>query len=213
MSDWVVNTTYYTCPISTRTHIINELIGRRNYKTYLEIGVGNGQNIKQIKLPRENIVSVDPAPECDWVTHPITSDAFFAADTRKFDLIFIDGLHLTEQVDKDIANAFDRLNEGGTVVLHDCNPAREEHAGPEWIAPQWNGTVWQSVVKARCTNPNLSIAVVDTDYGCGVFQRGTQTLYTAAPLETCLTWKYFSENRREILNLISPDDFIKTYLQ
>jgi len=51
---------------------------------------------------------VDPSPRrvlAEWEMHQMASDAFFAANTSKFDLIFIDGLHTSDQVIKDIFNA------------------------------------------------------------------------------------------------------------
>jgi hypothetical protein len=48
-----------------------------------------------------------------------TSDEFFAGDDRKFDAIYIDGSHETDQVWKDLVNAHDRLKVGGILGLDD----------------------------------------------------------------------------------------------
>ena len=48
------------------------------------------------------------------------------AGTRKWNLIFVDGLHVREQVIKDAQNAILHLSSGGLVVLDDCWPRREE---------------------------------------------------------------------------------------
>ena len=45
----------------------------------------------------------------------------------KFDLIFIDGLHLANQVQKDIENSLKFIKDEGFIVLHDCNPPSEYH--------------------------------------------------------------------------------------
>ena len=55
------------------------------------------------------------------------SDDYFSSldKTIKYDLIFIDGLHLEHQVDKDINNSLNHLSENGVIIIHDCNPITE----------------------------------------------------------------------------------------
>jgi hypothetical protein len=197
----------------TRTDIITALIRRNGYRAYLEIGVATGANITGVvDLPGLHVVGVDPLPQSEYVTHPVDSDTFFRANREKFDLAFVDGLHLEEQVDRDILNALATINVGGMVVVHDCNPAIYEHATADWLRDEWNGTVWRSVTKLRCTNAQLTIRVVDEDYGCAIITRGRSELYTKASIDTCLDWAYFDANRREILNLISRSEFESIYL-
>jgi hypothetical protein len=92
-----------------RTSIINHLIKKYNVKNYLEIGIRDGANFNQIKL--KNKYGVDPEPSSDCKGESIflmTSDEYFdyiKESKIKFDLIFIDGLHLEEQVTKDIQNS------------------------------------------------------------------------------------------------------------
>ena len=85
----------------TRTEIIQVLINKTNGKNYLEIGMGPGTNFSQIQC--ENKVCVDPTPTVP-VTFTLTSDEFFKQNKDKFDVVFIDGLHWSEQVYKDIIN-------------------------------------------------------------------------------------------------------------
>lgn len=197
----------------TRTSIITDLIRKNGYTTYLEIGVATGENIRGVAtVPGLHIVGVDPAPLCEFVTDPVDSDTFFASNTETFDLVFIDGCHLEAQVDKDIAHALSVLNDGGTIVMHDCNPAVYEHATEDWLLAEWNGTVWKSATKLRCTDASVTLRVVDTDYGCGILTRGRSRLYTGADVDTCLTWDYFDAHRRDILDLIAPEEFTRLYL-
>ena len=102
-----------------RTDVLNHLIRKRNYKSYLEIGVYNGVNFESINIV--NKVCVDPFPLYVNTTHIMTSDNFFKLlkPEEKFDLIFVDGLHLTEQSDLDVKNSLQHLNTGGCVVMHD----------------------------------------------------------------------------------------------
>lgn len=107
----------------TRTQIINNFIEKYNYKNYLEIGVQAGVNFRKVKCKRK--VGVDPDKK-SAATIKKTSDDFFKDNQEKFDIIFIDGLHLQEQVIRDCINALKFLNEGGTIIWHDCLPTTEK---------------------------------------------------------------------------------------
>lgn len=187
-----------------RTDIINHLIKKNNYRRYLEIGVRDPEsNLNLINIEHKD--GVDPAGRCNY---PMTSDDFFEQldENVTYDIIFIDGLHLDYQVEKDITNSLKHLNEGGTIVMHDCSPIKEEHQVEEYvIGTTWNGTTWKAYVKFRMTDENLSMFVVDTDHGVGVITKGKQTLY---PKSDILDFKLLNENRKEILNLITPEQFL-----
>jgi hypothetical protein len=187
-----------------RTDIINHLIKKNDYKRYLEIGVRNpDENLNKIIVEHKD--GVDPAGNCNY---PIPSDDFFNQldGDVKYDIIFIDGLHLDYQVERDITNSLKHLNEGGTIVMHDCSPIKEEHQVEEYVVGKtWNGTTWKAYVKFRMTDENLSMYVVDTDHGVGVITKGKQTLY---PKSDVLDFKLLNENRKEILNLITPENFL-----
>ena len=83
-------------------NIINSYIKRYNYKSYLEIGVNtpNQPGYNWIGVNCEIKHGVDPNVD---TTYRVTSDEFFEKHIKqKYDIIFIDGLHLFEQVYKDI---------------------------------------------------------------------------------------------------------------
>ena len=187
-----------------RTDIINHLIKKNNYKRYLEIGVRDPEsNLNLIDIEHKD--GVDPAGRCNY---PITSDDFFEQldENVKYDIIFIDGLHLDYQVEKDITNSLKHLSDGGTIVMHDCSPIKEEHQVEEYvIGTTWNGTTWKAYVKFRMTDENLNMCVVDTDHGVGIISKGKQTLF---PKSDVLDFKLLDENRKEILNLITPQQFL-----
>lgn len=187
-----------------RTDIINHLIKKNNYKRYLEIGVRDPEsNLNLIDVEHKD--GVDPAGRCNY---PITSDDFFEQldENVKYDIIFIDGLHLDYQVEKDITNSLKHLSDGGTIVMHDCSPIKEEHQVEEYVlGTTWNGTTWKAYVKFRMTDENLNMCVVDTDHGVGIISKGKQTLF---PKSDVLDFKLLDENRKEILNLITPQQFL-----
>jgi hypothetical protein len=201
-----------------RYDLINYIIEQHNFNDYLEIGVNDGSCIRKIKIPNKD--GVDPSPNSELgfgepvpeINYQVTSDYFFDNYAyKKYDVIFIDGLHHSDQVDKDIQNSLKYLNDDGFILLHDCNPPEYEiQLGPRQTGI-WNGDVWKSIVKLRCTDPTLDINVVDTDWGVGVVRKGNSHTYTKSTLEKCLEWNYFDSNRESLLNIISVDDFFKKF--
>jgi methylenetetrahydrofolate dehydrogenase (NADP+)/methenyltetrahydrofolate cyclohydrolase len=190
-----------------RWDLINFIITENNFNHYLEIGVFDGQCIRRINCENKN--GVDPNSLSDYVNYEMTSDEFFENHCNKnYDIIFIDGLHHSEQVDRDIENSLKYLNEGGFILLHDCNPPNYESQ----IVPQqtglWTGDVWKSIVKIR-KRPDLDVSVVDTDFGVGVVQKGSQIPLNFEPND--IEWKFFDINRKELLNIISVEEFYQKY--
>ena len=184
-----------------RTDIINHLAKKIRAQSYLEIGVWNGVNFQNIAVPYK--IGVDPDPESP-ATLKLTSDDFFALNKQKFDLVFIDGLHHADQVEKDIINSLEILNEGGVIVCHDMNPAKEEHQVIPFNGAIWNGDCWKAFVKLRQTRDDLDMFTIDTDYGCAVIRRGKQTPLV---IKERIDFKSFDKNRAAWLNLVSPQQF------
>jgi SAM-dependent methyltransferase len=191
-----------------RTDIIQRLISKIDAKSYLEIGLGNGKNFKEIKCKIK--IGVDPClSDGSHLADPsyrMTSDEYFRDNKQKFDVIFIDGLHIAWQVERDIENALKVLNEGGYIVCHDINPIDEASQIVPRVQKQWNGDCWKAWVKIRANNPNLKMYVVDTDSGCGVIQRGSQKLVKLGDQK--LTYANFVKNKKHWLNLISVDEYL-----
>lgn len=202
-----------------RWDLMNYLIEKYKIVNYLEIGVNDALCIRKIKAPHKD--GVDPYPGSEVggghfpeINYPISSDDFFdliKGHDIKYDMIFIDGLHHSTQVDKDVQNSLNHIVDNGFIILHDCNPPEYEMQLVPRVTGLWNGDVWKSVAKLRCVEPNLEVCVVDTDWGVGVVKKGTQKLYTKAPLEECLTYKHFDVNRDELMNIISVEEFYKKY--
>jgi len=198
-----------------RYDIINRIIENKGYKNYLEIGVRDGECFKQICC--ENKIGVDPNPTSSDTTHVMASDRFFGTidSETKFDIVFIDGLHLDFQVDRDIENSLRHLSEGGTIVLHDCNPPTKYHASetPVFTPPangDWNGTVYLSLIKARLYKNDVKLVTVDTDWGVGILTRELSETLDAFPNDA-ISWEFFNYNRNSILNLITPEQFEEMY--
>jgi len=204
-----------------RFDLINYFIEKNDYLNYLEIGVRAPQACFN-RIIATHKDAVDPSPlNPGEINYPITSDEFFDLlkdhPEIKYDVIFIDGLHLYEQVKKDIDNSLKHLTDNGTILMHDCSPPTVHHQRENYedyttpAGSAWNGTTWKAFVEKRCTNPNLYMGVVDTDYGVGVIKKGSQKIWKNADVETCMTYDYLDKNRTELLNLLSVEQFEQTY--
>ena len=185
--------------------LINILIQENNYKTYLEIGVFKGETFKKINCDiKDSVDSYDdmfsklPSDKEFNVKYRMSSDEFFekVAPTLnyQYDIIFIDGLHITEQVDRDIENSLMYLNENGTIILHDCNPESYDIQIVPQIYEYWSGDVWKSVVKIR-QRKDLKVFVIDSDTGLGVITKNKITLEEKSKTENNLgKWNGWYKN-------------------
>ncbi len=207
----------------SRTKIINFLLSSLDRETnYLEIGVRNpADNFNLIKA--NNKFSVDPGVEFEEnpVDFPMTSDDFFARLEQKeitvplpFDVIFIDGLHLAEQVDKDITNALRYIKDDGFIVLHDCNPPTAWHAREDYYYKHtparkyWNGTTWKAFSKWR-TDPSVFSCCVDTDWGVGIISKTHNIGKAIIQSNPFFEFEKFEKNRKSYLNLMPFETFEK----
>lgn len=196
-----------------RNDIINSLIGVRQYKSYLEIGVGDG--ISYNKIICEHKTNVDPCfnafdnQNTSHVRNLMTSDEFFAKNSEKFDIIFVDGLHTYEQVYTDIINSLSFLNDGGVIVCHDMLPPTEWHQRPvsEYKGGEWNGDSWKAVARLRVEREDLEIFTIDSDWGCSVISKGKSKVYQES-LETVLNYSYFAVHKKALMNVVSPEHFL-----
>lgn len=183
----------------TRTDIIQHLIDKFDLRSYLEIGVFNGDNFNKIRcLLKESVDPEFPA------TYRMTSDQFFEQNKRDYDIVFIDGLHTSEQAYKDIQNAVKIAT--NFIVVHDCNPLTEWAARPAEQYKRgevWNGTTYLGVIKFHKTHPYLNLITVDADHGCGIF--------TLRSVDPRMTWDHFDANRERLLNLTSVENFLNLY--
>ena len=184
-----------------RFDILNYLIKKYNYQSYLEIGVNTGVNISRINLDYK--ISVDPGIEnknlYKDISYKLTSDEFFKINTETFDLIFIDGLHESSQVIKDIDNSLKILNSRGTIMMHDCFPNSEAAQIPHRVCAQWNGDVWKAFAYYR-KRSDLTMITCITDEGLGIIKKGNQEPYE---LPSNLNWKYFCKNAKKLMNMQS----------
>ena len=188
-----------------RAEIIKNIIKLKNYKNYLEIGCFSNELFDQINC--ENKVGVDPV---SGGTVRATSDDFFKKNDKKFDCIFIDGLHRYQQVKKDILNSINFLKEGGIILLHDCLPNNVYEQAIPRCQYKWNGDVWKAIVEFR-TYKNLDIYTCYADHGIGViFVRPNKNQLNLDRKNFLnLRFKDYFENYKSYMNLISYSELIE----
>lgn len=152
-----------------RWDLIQNIIDKKKYDNYLEIGCDKDQSFSKIKV--KNKIGVDPVSGGNIRS---TSDQFFSSNRNKFDIIFIDGLHHYEQVIKDVNNSLQILNDNGFILLHDCLPRSIAHQAIPRYRGSWNGDVWKALVELR-TRSDLDTYTCQIDFGVGIVQKKKNT--------------------------------------
>ncbi|MDJ0843862.1 MAG: class I SAM-dependent methyltransferase [Crocosphaera sp.] len=209
-----------------RTTIIQNLIEQKQAKIYLEIGVSTGNNFLQIRADKK--MAVDPqfkipggyASDESTNYYEITSDDFFVTqsdilETNGLDVVFVDGLHTYEQSLKDVLNSLEYLNEGGIILMHDCNPSSKASAHPVLSEARqmpgfnnaWMGDVWKAIVYLRSLRSDLSVFVLDCDCGVGIVQKKSPESmlnYSQEAIDN-LSYEDLEADRANLLNLKKPD--------
>jgi hypothetical protein len=148
-----------------RKAVVNLLLADRPDGDYLEIGCAD--NLLFDAVMARCKVGVDPR---QGGTHRMTSDAFFAAHAgsqadRRFDVVFVDGLHLYEQVRRDLDGALSVLKRGGWIAFHDMLPRDwlEEHV-PQIRTRGWTGDGWKLAFELLAS-PDVDFRLLAIDHG------------------------------------------------
>lgn len=211
-----------------RIDIINHLIDCYfpAHCEYLEIGVRDPRSCFDHIRARVR-TSVDPGVENrDFVpaTFACESDEFFQqlqcgqlqglAPDHQWNIIFIDGLHLADQVYRDILHSLAHVTRPGFVLLHDVNPEHWQRAHSDYDhylsqGGMWNGTVWKAFYRARTTFP-FACYTVDTDQGIGIIE----THSSAEPVTHSNPWYEYgvmAQDRQHSLGLISVAEFLQRH--
>lgn len=148
-------------------------------KTYVEIGLGHGRSLA-LAGPRTLAIGIDPyqgnwerlnyvSPHSPATLFPLTSDDFFVRhDLRQvigkdtFDLAFIDGLHLFEQVLNDFINLERYARKDSVILIHDCLPIAPIVAERDRRTGFWTGDVWRIIPCLKSFRPDLRIVTIPT---------------------------------------------------
>jgi tetratricopeptide (TPR) repeat protein len=143
-------------------------------RTYLEIGVADGQSIA-LARPETRAIGVDPEPKISRPLGPRTeicyetSDQYFAThdvraelDGLPIELAFIDGMHQFEFALRDFINIEKHSSPRSTILIHDCYPLTRLSAERERQTTFWSGDIWRLILLLRKYRPELSVNVIAT---------------------------------------------------
>lgn len=160
-------------------HRINALAKKLGSKTYLEIGVSKGHTFLGVDIASKD--AVDPNFQFDISRQAtdqvrffdMTSDRFFVGHAdRKYDIIFLDGLHTFEQTFRDFCATLSFSHQKTVWLIDDTMPnsifsahrniaesmnAQESHG----IANRsWHGDVYKIVPAIHDFFPQMSYATI-----------------------------------------------------
>ena len=189
----------------SRKEVVQNIIVKKNYKKYLEIGCFDDELFNHINCLKK--VGVDPI---SGGTIRVTSNQFFSNNKEFFDCVFIDGLHEYHQVRKDISNSLKFLNDGGIILLHDCLPNNYyEQATPrcQWT---WNGDVWKAIVETR-RSKDIDVYTCYADYGIGVIIKRPNRNLLDYPKQNFSKMKFddYFHNHKKLMNIIEYDKLMQ----
>lgn len=149
-----------------------EVHGRLSPRAYLEIGVRHGDSLA---LARCRAVGIDPAYSIsaeldgDVALFRTTSDEYFARSNplaatggTRFDLAFIDGLHLFEYALRDFIFAERHSTSRGVIIFDDVLPRSIDEAARERHTGSWTGDVFGVLSVLERYRPDLVVVPVGT---------------------------------------------------
>ena len=191
----------------SRIKIIQEIIDKEKYKNYLEIGCDNDENFSQVVV--ENKIGVDPLK---GGTLRMTSDKFFRDNKKKFDMIFLDGLHTYEQTIKDINNSLEFISDKGVIIIHDCLPKKIWNQIVPRVYGHWNGDVWKAIVHSRTYNYADTYTCI-ADHGLGIIfkRKNKDCLEINVKNFKNLKFSQYYTNHNKYMNLINYEDIDKIF--
>ena len=185
----------------SRLDLIKRAITKNNYQAYLEIGCDDDKIFNSINIKK---IGVDPFSGGNFRG---TSDEFFLQNKNKFDCIFIDGLHIYEQVKKDILNSIDCLSANGIIILHDCLPQTISAQAVPRYRYLWNGDVWKAVVEARTWNQVNTVTVL-IDQGVSIIKKNKNTDVLKIEIQNFKKLKFedFYNNHKKYMRIVNYGD-------
>ena len=191
--------------------LIKIIIKHKNIKSYCEIGVDKGETLNKVKkIKIIDAIGVDPFRIADIKK---SSDNFFKTNKRKFDLIFIDGLHEFDQVLRDFENSIQSTNEDGIILIDDCLPSSFNEQLIPRIQRKWTGDTWKLLFLIN--ELDFEYIISNCQSGIGIVKVNKSKLKYIKDLDINrfkkLDFNYFCENYKKlnIKNYSETINFVK----
>jgi len=117
-------------PWNHKAEILNDLICLTGAVSYLEIGCGNGENLRAIECNRK--IAIDSLPEangCDTALHRVEPHEFFLDSSQTFDAICLRKVPVESEFGDVLKMAIRALNPSGLLV---CDGLKELGRWQNW---------------------------------------------------------------------------------
>lgn len=151
-------------------------------QSYLEIGTFRGETFNEIAIPSKD--AVDPSFKFDTKAHAspsvrffeVTSDEYFLKHNKgkKYDIIFLDGLHTFEQTMRDFCATMSTSHDRTVWLIDDVWPIDVFSAHPDQSTAlrfrhmtdskrkAWHGDVFKMVYAIHDFFPNVNFRTIKT---------------------------------------------------
>ena len=173
--------------LRSRVQVMQALLDLYDRPAYLEIGVAKGATFMPLRAARK--VAVDPgfrfdieaagAEQPHAAFHSTTSDDYFARPLKgaRFQVVFLDGLHVFEQLFRDLVNTLSVVAPDGVIVIDDIFPTDEIAALPDprqavrlrrergIVSNAWMGDVFRIVPLIDTLFQRWSFACIADNHG------------------------------------------------
>jgi hypothetical protein len=218
----------------TKADIINFLAEVRPYRRYLEICTPTSGG-RYVEIDRSKYqtchrlmyqcpIGFSDGNNIDFRSPDLKLDDCIQqihAKNLQYDVVFVDAFHEYETSLRDLRIAVGLIDEGGAVVVHDCNPPSEDVACPHFIPSAWAGVTYKSYLDFVISREDLVYVTVDTDWGCGVIRRSDATQTTKRDNHPVIEgWRrlgddfhsafhFLQANKKSLLNFVSLGEFLR----
>jgi hypothetical protein len=197
----------------SKIDLINYLIKKNNFKSYLEIGIRNGKNYQSIKCTSKT--GIEPFPiYWDSSMVKVKSDKFFGDTDKKWDIILVDGDHAYDQAFRDIQNSYKHLNDGGVIIVHDAlSRINDNPKSGAYYLGIWKITSELNLGLKKIDGcEQFRIQTLNMDRGCVILDKFNDHAQKFPPWgEKVITWRDYVANRGTFLRLTSVERFLKNY--
>jgi hypothetical protein len=180
---------------------------------YLEVGVFKGVTFNSLRAARK--VAVDPKFAFDYAPiaagdasvefWQVTSDCYFgtiAEPSRRFDVIYLDGLHTFEQTLRDLLNALSFIKSDGVIVIDDVFPSsyvaslpsieafKQVRTASGVVSRDWMGDVYRLIFFINSFCQQYSYRTINDNHGQLVLWRRARAEVEPARLADIATLGY-----------------------
>ena len=167
----------------TKMEIIGHLAARHGFSRYLELCTATTGNLydrldRTVLTTAHRLIYNCPADFDDGLGVDFRAEGFdidsclseIRIRGQRYDIILVDPFHDYACSWRDLAAAFELVEAGGFLVVHDCLPADRAMAAPEYSTGEWCGVTYKAYLDFVVSR-RLDYQTVDTDYGCGIIRK------------------------------------------